>query len=518
MLAPARAPGYAGMMSLRRFLAAVILSPTIVGLSACGDDLAEPEATAAACDASRPFRVADLPAGFSDYLRVTGVGDHLYINVHPIFDDTNPYNNARPGFGAIVGGQTWVTGQCGEDAVLVGEGWAFDLEGESLGALTPVFRGQAGADIDPSLACDVRGERGDRTYRVDLTGTSQPELLLEGWACQIDVAHMVTTRRIDETTELWRVPQFPELAGAVRLAADIHTEVGRDADHRYFLDSAQALHAVDLGTGADEILETGVLRATGGATNFAPFVGPGGPTRLLWLAQRPGEAQAVYLYRGETGEVVALADAGPGELSEPPLGGWAWGFDSWWRYIHHQPYGDPGGFLRVFDLDGAPLTFPPGVRADRPWFLPNGVVGSVDGPQGPRWVFARPGVTEATALDIPWDPELQIVTANADELFYFLDDDLYRTPLDGGPTTAALDYGYHYADDAMLLHHDGLLIHVDRSTDASEVLLTDVGTYAPVGDVRDGVYEPRGIFYTDVASPKTPSLWFMPQALLPGAQ
>ena len=106
---------------------------------------------------------------------------------------------------------------------------------------------------------------------------------------------------------------------------------------------------------------------------------------------------------------------------------------------------------------------------------------------------------------------------SADTAFFFLADQLYQAPLDGGEATLALDFGYRYADDAALLHHDGELLVVDPRTGTSSVLADKVGTYAPVGGWRDGAFETRGIFYTDLSAPKSPSLWFIPQALLPGA-
>jgi hypothetical protein len=453
--------------------------------------------------------VANLSPGNGDFIRISSAGDRLYLNIYDILHDSaDPYRDLHPGLDPLVGGQTWVTGPCGEDAVLVGEGISFDLESEALGTLTPVFYGEDSADVDPSLACDVRGDGRNRIYRVDLSGASLPELLLEGWSCGIDVARMVASYQTDDVHELWRVPNFPDLAGAVRLAADIHEEIGWDANYNYYLDTAQALHAVDIRTGTDEVLQTGVLRASGGATGSPYLLERNGPTRLLWLAKVADEPEATYLYRGETGEVVNLAD-----LQPSPDG--AWGFDIERTFIYYRPSGDVEPGLRVFDLNGAPLAFPDGVRPEFLIFSAD-VLGSIDGPNGPQWVHARPGVAEATVLDMPWDPEPDVYTWSSEVLYYFLDGQLYRMPLDGGPTIEVLDTGFRYTDDDLLAIHDGQLFHVDWHTNTSTLLKRDVGTYAVDGELRGGMFESRGIFYTDVSTPEAPSLWFMPTALLPG--
>ena len=205
----------------RRAGAGVILSAVVVGLGACGDDVAVVDANAASCEGAEPGLVATLAASTADFIRIHSVGEHLYIN---IYDFLEP-DHLRPGSSPAVNGQTWVMGRCGEDAVLVGEGWSFGSEDESLGTLTPVVLGGE-LDADPSLACDSRADGKDRIYRVDLTGASRPELLLEGWECSIDAAHMVTSYRDGEVHELWRVPNFPDLDGAERLSRFIFGNSG----------------------------------------------------------------------------------------------------------------------------------------------------------------------------------------------------------------------------------------------------------------------------------------------------
>lgn len=512
-LAPKRGWPYPAAMSMRRLAVVVVLSAVIANLCACGDDLADVEENAARCDATEPVRVTTLGRGIADYLRVMPVGEHVYINIYNFLEIDGEQDPL--GLGAIVDGQTWVSGPCGEAATLVGEGYSFDADGASLGTLTPVFYGDDSADADPTLACESGYDGRDRIYRVDLSGQAAPVLLLEGWSCGIDVTRMVASRRDDDVHELWRVPNFPDLEGAVRLAADVQTRIGRDADHEYYVDGVDALHAVDIRSGVDEVLQANVLRAAGGATGRRFEAERTGPTRLLWLSQEPGEGQGVYLFRGETGEAERIADVQPVDLPDPPSSGWAWGFDNSYEYLAYQPFGESGAYVRVFDLEGAPLVFPEGVRSEYR-FSGGGVLGSVEGPQGSRWVYARPGEVEATELDMPWDPALHVYTVGSDDLYYLLNGRVVRVPLDGGAAVEVIEPGWNYSEGDGVALHDGKLVHVDRATNDATVLRGDVGAHGPAVVVRDGAYEMYGIFFTDVSSPEAPALWFMPRAALPG--
>ena len=459
------------------------------------------DANEASCDGPEPGLVATLAPSTADYLRITPVGDRLYINIYDMLEP----DYKRPGTGGYVGGQTWVTGRCGEDAVLVGEGTIFSGNDE-LATLTPALYGEG---ADPTFAC----AGGDRVYRVDLTGVAPPELLLAGWACGISTETMVTSYRDEDVSELWRVPSFPDLDGAVRLADDVKEEVGGDATHKFYLDNAQALHAVDFMTGVDEVVLTGVSAARGGATSGGGFAGWAGPTRLLMFAEVSGEAEGVYLYRGETGEVVRLADVQPADLPESPQSWLAWDFNITREFIYHRPYGGDDAFVRLFDLDGAPLVFPEGVRAE--WVNGTGVIGM----QGPQWVFARPGQAEATVLDMPWDPDVQISGIGSEYIYWYEDSEseqMYHTPLDGGPTVPVDDFGYQYAEHDALMQQGDQLLHVDRDTKETTVLVDAVGVYGAIGDLYDGEWKNYGVFYTDVSDPEAPGLWFMPMAALPG--
>lgn len=475
--------------------------------SGCGDDGAQ---VPSVCDATQPVHIADLGAGIGDYVRVTPVDDRLYINVYRFEGANSPQPgrvNQPTVFGAIVGGQTWITGSCGESAVLIGEG-------EFLG-LTPAFFGEA---ADPTLACDYRGNDKSRIYRIDPTGAAAPTLLLEHWSCPIDAARPVTARRDDDTHELWFVPGFPDLTDAVLLAEDVQDEVGHDVARNYYIGGDQALHAVDL-QGHDEILGTDVLTAVGGATGSPSLFDEIGPARLLWAAMDDDGVETVHLYRGESDDIVKIADRAATDWSEAPGSAWAWNFDFTRTRIVRWPFAEAGPYVAVYDLDGATSTFPAGVHGALPHFAFDGVVGDMDGPQGRHWVFAPFDAVDAIPLDLPWeDPDILIYVMGWEELYYYDDgrDRIYRVPFDGSPAVEVPDYGYQYGDDDMITVHNGRLFHVNPRTGASTVVQDDVGAMGLAGTYKDGEFVSQGVFYTDVSSREAPSLWFMPTALLPG--
>lgn len=495
---------YPATMRLRIHSAAIILSTAFATLLACGDDIAENDAT---CDATQPFLVANLAADIGDYMRVIPVGEYVYINIYGfdlppdqpgrIHEPDNVYS------GLPLGGQTWVTGPCGESPVLIG--------GDEFSYLVPLFFGDG---ADPTFACSGGGG-GSRIYRIDLTGATPPELLLEHWTCAIETARPVATHRESGIHELWHVPSYPDLGDAVLLAEDIQKDLGHDATHNYYIGDDQALHAVDIAAN-DEILQADVTTAIGGATGSWRWDERTGPTRLLWAA---GEPEAVYLFRGETGDAVKLADSEATDWSEEETPEWAWGFNWSRTHILHQPTSGDEGTIRVFDLDGAPIPFPTGVHAYEPLFSWDGVLGTVEGPQGPRWVYAPFGAADPIPLDLAWeDPDIRLYAFGDDYLVYYDKgaDRTMRVPHDGSPAVEIPDLEYPYSDDDAFSHHNEQLLHVDRRTGESTLLQGDIGAYGPNSEYRDGKYVTSGVFYTDISSRAHPGLWYAPIATYPG--
>ena len=488
--------------------AAVILSTAFATLTACGDDVAENDAT---CDASQPILVANLAAKIGTFIRITPAGDHLYINIYgfegPPDQPGHVHEPDNTIDGISNGGQTWITGPCGESPVLIGDG--------EFQALTPVFHGEG---ADATLACASGGD-GDRIYRLDLTGATPPKLLLEHWSCGIDTSRPVATHRDDDNNihELWYVPNYPSLADAVRLAENIQKQIGNDSERNYYIGDDEALHAVDL-AGNDEILQADPSGVDGGATGSALLYARTGPTRLLWVAQPPGEPETAYLYRGETDDIIKLVDSQPTDWSEDSFAS-AWGFNWSRTYIFHHPYVDGEPTLRVFDLDGAPIAFPTGIQALDWRVAGDGVFGSAEGPQGRRWVYAAFGATDAIPLDLVWDdPDREIVGTGSDELYYYdrAADLTWAVPNDGGPAVVVPDFVYTYGENDGLSLHNEQLLHVDWQTGESTVLHDDAGAYGMNGEFHGDKYVATGIFYTDISSREHPTLWFIPTALLPG--
>jgi hypothetical protein len=465
----------------RLLLLAALLLPHL----GCADDLAH----TSPCEASQPVQIAELPPHLHSELAAHRAGDYFYINV----------NSA-----GVYGGQTWVTGLCGEDAALIAEGHDF-------GYLRPphlAHRSDPPADRDPTLLC--RGGRLPELYRFDPTAPqTPPALLLSGWSCQHDPTRPVHTFTDgDQRNEQWRVPNFPDLSGATLLAAGIQTHIAQDITFNYYLDLAQNLHAVDVTSGADTILAAGVLRARGGPTGPSSA----GPTRLLVLTDSP---PAVHLYRGDTQEILKIADAQPTDHPEPPQNHWAWDFDASRAHIYHFPYSDEGA--RAFDLDGAPLLFPAQIRLET-GHLHTGVVGSIPTPGGRAWVHAIPGQTEPTLLSIPWDPAVSIHSSGPESVDYQLAGRTYRAPLSGAPAVELPASSLHYSQRDLIAVHDEQLVHVDPGTGAITPLQSHVSAHVPA--VRDPlpaahVLPVAGVFYTDTSAADRTRLMFMPAALLP---